>query len=157
MYTHGPARARVISTECPGQFSAWDLEVQNKHSEKIECIQTSCRPTCMKWRAVWSHCSSAPRQESPGFWLCGATTKSSDGTSCRLACVPFTSGTLIAHFPFVRGMGACGHLQLQSVMALTRLKGDSCLSCHLIPHPPAKESDGFINSTGIESLGRAWL
>lgn len=123
-------------------------------------------------RCVEPHCSSAPRQESPGFRLCGATTKSSDGMSCRLACVlqrnrrqppAFHLWNLDSSFSVCKrhrengGVGACGHLQLQSVMALTGLKGDSRLSCDLIPHPPAKESDGFINSTGIESLGRAWL
>lgn len=130
---------------------------------------------------VEPHCNSEQCQESPGLLFCGATTKSSDGTSCRLACgelwsqqrpPAFHPWNIDPSFSCLQDLSQkqtnrqtrCRNIQPPSALicngahwAEWTIQCDSCPSCDMTPHFPAKESDGFINSNMTEPLSNAWL
>lgn len=140
--------------ECQGQFAAWDLEVRNKHSEKIECRQTSCCETRMKQHAVQSTVQQLAMPRQPRLVVRWATTvtESSDGASSRLAHA-FQLWNINLLFSICKthhetSEGVCSSPVCAA--ELTELKGRFDVFpvpfCELLPHSPAKELNGFVNS-----------
>ena len=150
------------------------MEVQNKHSEKIEYIQTSCGETCMKQHAVWSHtaavCSASRVQVT---WGSNQVTRRDKLQACLCGTVGLAAASCLSHprnIDLSFSICKTHHIKWYRTMqppsapicdgacwAERKIRCDSCPSCNLAPRPSAKEGDSFINSNRTESLSNAWL